>query len=125
MRKRVGHTNLFMTELFFAIIIFTLVCAICLNVFAKAHSLSEKSYQLENATYHLANCAELYRGSDDNSSFKEELGKTYQLTEDNNTLTLDIDGAALEIILENNSAEFSYSCNNEVIGELSVKKGDK
>lgn len=59
-----SRTALFLMELIIALLFFSLASAICLQFFVKAHLLSEKTKELNNAVMISQSVAEVMRGSD-------------------------------------------------------------
>lgn len=55
------HSSLFLLEIMISILFFALVSASCLKVFAKAHSLSTETYNLNHGISQLENVAELLK----------------------------------------------------------------
>lgn len=58
------HSSLFLLEIMISILFFALVSASCLKVFAKAHSLSTQTYNLNHGISELENVAELLKSID-------------------------------------------------------------
>ncbi|MGN0413351.1 MAG: hypothetical protein ACI4FV_09970 [Lachnospiraceae bacterium] len=59
-----SKTSLFLMELIIAILFFSLACAVCIQLFFKAHQVSRKSEDLSSAVLWCENVAELFRGCD-------------------------------------------------------------
>ncbi|MEG0275626.1 MAG: hypothetical protein RR630_01210 [Coprobacillus sp.] len=59
--KRYNKTSLFLMELIIAILFFALASAICIQVFAKAHTMNNDNLRLTHATMAASNIAETYR----------------------------------------------------------------
>ena len=59
-----SKTSLFLMELIIAILFFSLSCAVCIQLFFKAHHVSRKSEDLSSAVLWCENVAELFRGCD-------------------------------------------------------------
>ncbi len=60
------HSSLFLLEIMISILFFALVSASCLKVFAKAHSLSTETYNLNHGISQLENVAELLKSLESN-----------------------------------------------------------
>lgn len=63
-----SKTSLFLMELIIAILFFSLSCAVCIQLFFKAHHVSRKSEDLSSAVLWCENVAELFRGCDGDMS---------------------------------------------------------
>ncbi len=64
MKRSQRHSSIFLLELMISILFFALVSASCLKVFAKAHNLSEETYNLNHGISQLENVAELLKSID-------------------------------------------------------------
>ncbi len=73
-RHRASHGSLFLMELIFSILLFTIIATICISGFVKAHTLSrDASLQTHYATM-AGNIAEMFRSGEDwDSTIKEIL----------------------------------------------------
>ncbi len=54
-----GRSGLLLTEIIFAVLSFSIVSAICLEVFVKAHNLSRDTRELDMAVRHSSSIAEI------------------------------------------------------------------
>ena len=61
-----SKTSLFLMELIIAILFFSLSCGVCIQLFFKAHQLSNKSENLSSSVLWCENIAELFYGCDGN-----------------------------------------------------------
>lgn len=75
-RKR---SSLFLMELIIAILTFTITSAICLQCFAKAHSLSRETTALDYAVSHTENIAELLHSASQNNFPSDQILETLKL----------------------------------------------
>lgn len=57
-----SKTSLFLMELIIAILFFSLACGVCIQLFFKAHQLSNKSENLSSSVLWCENVAELFYG---------------------------------------------------------------
>lgn len=66
MRRDVNtrRSSLFLMELMAAILLFSLASAVCIQVFVKAHQVSERAEQLNEAVTLCSDAAELIRAAD-------------------------------------------------------------
>lgn len=71
MKKRIGSSNLFLTELLLSILFFIVIVAVCLQVFAKADSLTDQSLELTQAVRLASDGAELFLAGEDTKAFSE------------------------------------------------------
>ncbi len=70
MRK---NSSLFLMELILAILVFSMASTACIQLFVKAHVLTDKSIALNNSIIKCQNLAETLYGSD---TVSEDLGET-------------------------------------------------
>ncbi|MBQ2578628.1 MAG: hypothetical protein II571_04305 [Lachnospiraceae bacterium] len=79
-RHRASHGSLFLMELIFSILLFTIIATICISGFVKAHTLSrDASLQTHYATM-AGNVAEVIRSGDNWDSTIEEILAYYPQT---------------------------------------------
>ena len=61
-----SKTSLFLMELIISILFFSVSGAICIELFVKAHALSEESVELNNSVLWTQNISEVFHGSEGN-----------------------------------------------------------
>ena len=64
MHERKSSSSLFLMELIIVLFFFLLTAAICIQVFARAHSISRSSLELSHAQSLCASAAEVFSGTD-------------------------------------------------------------
>lgn len=64
MREKRAGSGLFLMELIIVLFFFLLTAAVCIQVFAKAHSMSRSSLELSHAQSQCASAAEVFSGTD-------------------------------------------------------------
>lgn len=57
--KRINSPGILLTELIFAVLIFAVAAAVCMQLFAGAHSMSTRSVELSHAVSECSSAAEL------------------------------------------------------------------
>lgn len=73
------RSSLFLMELIIAILFFAITSAICLQCFAKAHSLSRETTALNHAVSHTESIAELLRSASTDSVSPDQVLETLKL----------------------------------------------
>lgn len=73
MESRKKHSNLFLLELIIAIFFFSIISAVCVQLFSEAYSLSKKSTDLTKAVNITSNLAEGIRSWDGSLEQWEQL----------------------------------------------------
>lgn len=73
MESRKKHSNLFLMELIIAIFFFSIISAVCVQLFSEAYSLSKKSTDLTKAVNITSNLAEGIRSWDGSLEQWEQL----------------------------------------------------
>lgn len=74
MKKQVrGGSALFLLELMISMLFFSVTAACCVQVFAKAHLMSQKANNLSMAVSYASNAAELLNHLDDGEALSEKL----------------------------------------------------
>lgn len=88
-RKRVGSPLLFLLELVFSILFFSLASAVCVGLFAQAHERSREARELNLAVNTVSTAAELITASDGMTRLQSLMEAEYTdltCTADGNTL---------------------------------------
>ncbi len=84
------HSSLFLMELIIAILMFSLCAAVCINIFIRAHSIKNNSYDLTMAVMHTSNMAEIFSNS---SNFEELFEVQYDSLSIQNSDTTSYNGS--------------------------------
>ncbi len=88
-RKRVGSPLLFLLELVFSILFFSLASAVCVGLFAQSHERSREARELNLAVNTVSSAAELVTASDGLAQLQSLMEAEYTdlaCTADENTL---------------------------------------
>lgn len=75
--KRMDAAGLFLLELILSILLFSLLAAVCVSIFAKAHMISASSAELTAASSETENVAETFRSTDSERSFLKTISRLY------------------------------------------------
>lgn len=76
-KKRADSSGLFLLELILSILLFSILAAICVSLFAKAHALSRSSADLTFAAAETESAASVLRSSDSGSAFLTSMKALY------------------------------------------------
>lgn len=88
---RHSRSSLFLMEMIIAILFFSLASAVCIQLFAKSHTLSVKTVNQNHAVIQAQNLAESYLAYEGNMEELAPLFEQCSLDTANNTLTLFFD----------------------------------
>jgi Tfp pilus assembly protein PilE len=72
-RSKTDASGLILMEIVLAILIFAMLAAICISIFAKAHTLSRSSTELASAASEAENTASVLRASDSEDEFLQSM----------------------------------------------------
>jgi hypothetical protein len=70
---KVSKSAIFLFELMFVILVFTISSAICANIFAKAYNFSTDSRDLTNAVIRAESAAEIFKADSDSGASEEAI----------------------------------------------------
>ena len=76
-KKRMSRSGMLLLELMMGILIFSLAAAVCIQVFLKAHDLSQRAQELTQAVNTCATAAEILRSADTQAQALERLAQQY------------------------------------------------
>lgn len=93
-----SKSALFLMELIIALLFFSLASTVCIRLFAKAHSLSGQTVDMNYAVNYAQNMAEAFIGcSGDLQALHTVMDKS-QLSEDGRTLSLEQNGYCTSLV---------------------------
>lgn len=125
-----SHTSsLFLIELILALFFFSVASAICVQLFAKAHLLSNEAELLTISVNECSNAAEIIRSSDSYSEIEERLKNAYPQGsfQEHGFQHADENGCVMNLVWEYSTgriyAEISYQIVDplETIYELTIE----
>lgn len=119
-RTQARSSSLFLMELILAIMLFTITAAVCVQLTAKAHSLSRDSALLNSAVNECSTLAEIISSSDNSDRAIRLLSEEYpgsklQQTGDSRSLTFFYD--------ENYMPASEKNASHRITADISVKDG--
>lgn len=78
-QKQVKSSSIFLLELILAILFFSIASAVCVQIFVKAHTMSESSQALNFAVSECSGMAEVLTTADDLEEIKQHLETLYPM----------------------------------------------
>jgi len=77
-RYRARSSSLFLLELIFAILFFSIASAVCVKIFAASHNMSRDAQAMNWAVGECSGIAEIVYNSSSEKAFAESAGKVYE-----------------------------------------------
>ena len=94
MNKRSSKSGLFLMELIIAILVFSIASALCIQIFAKSHILSQTTQELNHAVSMSESAAEIFYGTDGTlEEVSKILDSAHMSIQNGNTITLFYDSS--------------------------------
>ncbi|MCF0130976.1 MAG: hypothetical protein HUJ71_04575 [Pseudobutyrivibrio sp.] len=122
--KKNNGSRLFLTELMFSIFFFTVIAAVCVQLFAYSYDMSKSARQSTDVVNAASNAAEYFLGSNDAGDFTTYYDKEWQECSDYGTYK--VTGiVSEENHLETMSITVSRMDDESVMYAISVKKATK
>ncbi len=90
MKKQMTHSrsSIFLMEIMIAILFFSLVSAVCLQIFVRSHSLSRETSSLNMSVSLCSSVAEIIKSAEDPGDAMETLKDEYPLSSIDNNMAL-------------------------------------
>lgn len=112
-RNHVSRSGMLLLELMIAIMIFSLAASVCVQVFVKAHELTDRADDLAAAVNHCGSAGEILRWADSPEEGLTQLKKLYpQLEQGEASAWADLEAMTLEIRWQADAGmtEYTIAC---------------
>lgn len=107
--KNISRSGMLLLELLLAILIFALAVSVCVQVFVKAHELSQRAQELADGVNHCTNAAEILRSAESREEGIDLLEQAYpQMHKQEDSVSVDLDANVLDIRWTENAGLDEY-----------------